>query len=122
VSGCLVPERSANSGSSIEDVIGGQVSHAWNEVYIPDAARFGLDPTLGAPVGVQHVRIAYGRDYDDVAPSRGLYKGSAGQHTSVNVRARPAVDKGGCERMLDPSLTPAASTGQSHQLQQQQQQ
>jgi transglutaminase-like putative cysteine protease len=44
-----------------------------------------LDPTLGASVGPRHVRIAYGRDYGDVAPVRGLYNGHAGQRLSVDV-------------------------------------
>ena len=45
-----------------------------------------FDPTLGKPVGLRHVRIAYGRDYGDVAPVRGVYKGHAGQSLSVDVQ------------------------------------
>ena len=59
----------------------------------------GLDPTLGKPLGLQHVRIAYGRDYGDVAPVRGVYKGHAGQRLSVDVRVRPAIDDDGREQL-----------------------
>jgi Circularly permuted ATP-grasp type 2/Transglutaminase-like superfamily len=80
-------------------VIGGYASHAWAEVYLPDSGWMGLDPTLGKPLGLQHVRVAYGRDYGDVAPVRGVYKGHAGQRLSVDVRVRPEVDDGGREQL-----------------------
>jgi transglutaminase-like putative cysteine protease len=61
----------------------------------------GLDPTLGKPLGLQHVRVAYGRDYGDVAPVRGIYKGHAGQRLSVDVRVRPELDDGGREQLSE---------------------
>jgi len=61
----------------------------------------GFDPTLGKPLGLQHVRIAYGRDYGDVAPVRGVYKGHAGQRLSVDVSVRPAVDDDGREQLSE---------------------
>jgi transglutaminase-like putative cysteine protease len=65
--------------------------HARAEVYLPECGWVGLDPTLGKPLGLQHVRIAYGRDYGDVAPVRGVYKRHAGQRLSVDVRVRPPL-------------------------------
>ncbi len=106
VSGYLVPRRTAEPGASIEEVIGGQASHAWTEVYIPQFGWLGQDPTLGRPVGLQHVRIAYGKDYGDVAPSRGVYKGHAGQRLSVDVRVRPALDDEGCEHLQETAAGP----------------
>lgn len=121
VSGYLVPRRTAEPGASVEEVIGGQASHAWTEVFIPDHGWFGLDPTLGAAVGLQHVRAAYGRDYGDVAPIRGVYKGHAGQQMSVDVRVRPALDDEGCEHLQEPvSISPPAPAGPPQQGQQQQ--
>ena len=99
VSGYLVPGETA--ATKQEDVIGGQASHAWAEIMMPNAGWTGFDPTLGRPVGLRHVRIACGRDYGDVAPVRGVYKGRAGQRLSVDVCVRPALDDEGCERIAE---------------------
>ena len=121
VSGYLVPRRTAEPGASIEEVIGGQASHAWTEIYIPDLGWIALDPTLGKPVGLQHVRIAYGRDYGDVAPVRGVYKGHAGQRLSVDVRVRPALDDEGCEHLQETAAGPITELAETEPQQQQQQ-
>ncbi len=119
VSGYLVPRKAAEPGASIEEVIGGQASHAWTEIYIPDLGWIPQDPTLGRPVGLQHVRIAYGRDYGDVAPVRGVYKGHAGQRLSVDVRVRPALDDEGCEHLQEtaagPGILPESEAPQHQQ-------
>jgi transglutaminase-like putative cysteine protease len=101
VSGYLVPESAAAPDAKLQEVIGGSASHAWAEVYLPDSGWIGLDPTLGKPLGLQHVRIAYGRDYGDVAPVRGVYKGHAGQRLSVDVSVRPAIDDDGREQLSE---------------------
>jgi transglutaminase-like putative cysteine protease len=122
VSGYLVPLRVDEEDAGVEEVIGGQASHAWMEVFIPDAGWFALDPTLGVSAGLQHVRVAYGRDYGDVAPIRGVYKGNAGQHMSVDVGVRPALDNEGCEHLqepLDGSMPVLAGPPQQPQQQQQ---
>jgi transglutaminase-like putative cysteine protease len=108
VSGYLVPVPAATPDSKQEEVIGGQASHAWAEVLIPDSGWIAFDPTLGGPVGLRHVRIGYGRDYGDVAPVRGVYKGHAGQHLSVDVRVRPALDGEGREQLAESAAAPAA--------------
>ncbi|HVZ61309.1 MAG TPA: transglutaminase family protein [Terriglobales bacterium] len=96
VSGYLVPDDQGPNASK-EQVIGGQATHAWTEVYLPHSGWMALDPTLGTPVGLQHIRVAYGRDYGDIAPVRGVYNGHAGQRLSVDVLARPALDEEGNE-------------------------
>jgi transglutaminase-like putative cysteine protease len=97
VSGYLVPGSAAAEDAKQEEVIGGQASHAWAEALVSGDAWVPLDPTLGKPVGLRHVRLAVGRDYGDVAPVRGVYKGLAGQRLSVDVRVRPAIDDAGSE-------------------------
>jgi transglutaminase-like putative cysteine protease len=102
VSGYLV-SGNATRGSKQEEVIGGQASHAWAEIFLPGGGWFGFDPTLGNPIELRHIRVAYGRDYGDVPPVRGVYKGRAGQSLSVDVRFRPALDDTGHEKFAEPS-------------------
>ena len=106
VSGYLVPQQSEDAQSALEEVIGGQASHAWVEVFIPGCDWMALDPTLGMPVASRHVRIAYGRDYGDAAPVRGLYNGHAGQRLSVDVQLRPDVDIDGHEQLNSTAAVP----------------
>jgi transglutaminase-like putative cysteine protease len=106
VSGYLVPTGSAGANAKQEEVIGGQASHAWAEVLTPNNGWMPLDPTLGKPVGLRHVRVAYGRDYGDVAPVRGVYKGHAGQSLAVDVRVRPVLDDEGREQLNKTSAPP----------------
>ncbi len=123
VSGYLVPARTASAESKQQEVIGGQASHAWAEILIPKFGWMPFDPTLGGPVGLQHVRVAYGRDYGDVAPVRGVYKGHAGQRLSVDVRVRPALDEEGREQLANTNAAPppaAPVLERSHQPAQQQ--
>jgi transglutaminase-like putative cysteine protease len=106
VSGYLVPGDASGTDTKQEDVIGGQASHAWAEVFVPESGWMAFDPTLGKPVGLRHIRVAYGRDYGDVPPVRGVYKGRAGQHLSVDVCVRPALDEEGRERLTETSEGP----------------
>ena len=122
VSGYLVPTGAASSQPSAEEVIGGQTSHAWMEALVPGFGWIGLDPTIGQTVGLRHVRIAHGRDYGDVAPVRGVYKGHAGQQLSVDVGVRPALDDEGQEYLEGPTAAPEAGPITSEPQQEQQQQ
>jgi transglutaminase-like putative cysteine protease len=55
-------------------------THAWVEALLPDGDEprwVGADPTNAKLAGEEHVKIGHGRHYGDVAPIRGVYKGSA---------------------------------------------
>jgi transglutaminase-like putative cysteine protease len=78
VSGYLHPKREAEIGQTVA----GQ-SHAWVEWWCGDWV--GHDPTNGVPVGPRHVVVARGRDYDDVAPLKGVYHGPPSSAIAVTV-------------------------------------
>ena len=80
VSGYLHPDHDARVGA----VVTGE-SHAWVEAWLGTWVPF--DPTNGEPVEHRHVIVARGRDYADVAPTRGVYTGAAaaGQDVVVEV-------------------------------------
>jgi transglutaminase-like putative cysteine protease len=126
VSGYLVPSQTADDRGAMERVIGGLASHAWVQMYVPDAGWLGLDPTVGEFVEAQHIRVAYGRDYGDVPPVRGVYKGHAGQSLSVDVLVRPALDDSGAEVLEETAAAPPPGEEEEYfvvkQQQQQQQQ
>ncbi|MEO6703591.1 MAG: transglutaminase family protein [Jatrophihabitantaceae bacterium] len=78
VSGYLHP----NADAAIGEQVAGE-SHAWVEWW--DGDWIGYDPTNGKPVGEQHVLVARGRDYDDVAPLKGIYSGPRSAELGVRV-------------------------------------
>jgi transglutaminase-like putative cysteine protease len=88
-------------------------THAWAEVCGPDGRWVGLDPTQGDHTGPQHIRLAVGRDYGDVAPHRGLFYGTAGGDApEVSVRVS----------RMSPQQAAVVHRGNAIQWQQQQQQ
>jgi len=65
-------------------------SHAWAEALIPGLGWTAFDPTNNLVGGDRHIRVAVGRDYADVPPTRGVYKGEAHSQLSVAVAVSPA--------------------------------
>jgi transglutaminase-like putative cysteine protease len=61
-------------------LIGADASHAWVSVYCPKSGWLDFDPTNNCLAGESHVKLAYGRDYSDVPPLRGVIRGG-GEHT-----------------------------------------
>jgi transglutaminase-like putative cysteine protease len=65
-------------------------SHAWVEVMLPHLGWIGIDPTNDRLAGERHIRTAIGRDYSDVPPTRGTFRGNAQSELGVIVRVRKA--------------------------------
>jgi len=59
---------------------GADASHAWVSVYDPEQGWTDFDPTNDQLVGEQHITTAWGRDYGDVTPLKGIIFGG-GEHT-----------------------------------------
>ncbi len=84
-----------------ERLIGADASHAWASVYLPELADsacggwFDLDPTndrcgFGTP-GEDYVVVAWGRDFADVSPLRGVLQGGQSHTLKVGVNVEPAA-------------------------------
>lgn len=61
-------------------LIGADASHAWVSVFCPPLGWVEFDPTNGIRAGLDHIAIAWGRDFGDVSPLRGVILGG-GSHT-----------------------------------------
>jgi transglutaminase-like putative cysteine protease len=64
-------------------------THAWVEAYLGELGWMAFDPTNNLEGCDRHVRVALGRDYADVPPTRGVYKGEAESDLSVLVTVTP---------------------------------
>lgn len=64
---------------------GAEASHAWVSVWCPVLGWRDFDPTNNAMTKDEHVTLAWGRDYSDVAPVKGVALGGGGQVISVSV-------------------------------------
>jgi transglutaminase-like putative cysteine protease len=125
VSGYLYTDRAHSTDRSDPDA-----THAWVEVYLPSLRWVGFDPTNNVVAGERHVVAAVGRDYGDVPPSRGVYKGDADSALAVAVsvrQARTATAEPEFMRLSRPAFSSAGHRRPSgmafdHQMQQQQQQ
>jgi len=80
VSGYLYDPKSEGNGNT--------ASHAWVDVFDPDRGWISLDPTHDREQTEYYVRVGVGRDYADVPPTRGVFKGQASEELSVAVRIR----------------------------------
>ena len=65
-------------------------SHAWIEAFIPSLGWTAFDPTNNLIGADRHIRVALGRDYADVPPTRGVHKGEAQSALSVAVTVSPS--------------------------------
>ena len=66
-------------------LVGADASHAWLSVYWPGSGWLDLDPTNNVVPTNNHITVAWGRDYSDVSPLRGLILGGGLQALKVAV-------------------------------------
>jgi transglutaminase-like putative cysteine protease len=68
-----------------ERLVGADASHAWVSVYCGPAGWIDVDPTNDLLVSDQHLTLAWGRDYGDVSPIKGVILGGGGHTVEVGV-------------------------------------
>lgn len=73
-------------------MIGADASHAWVSVWCPPLGWIDYDPTNDCLLGTDHITVAWGRDFSDVSPLRGILIGSGEHRLTVAVTVRPVDD------------------------------
>ena len=71
--------------------MGGEASHAWVSVWCPVFGWQDFDPTNNVMPRGEHFTVAWGRDYSDVSPVKGVALGGGEQVISVSVDVAPDV-------------------------------
>ncbi|MEO8483934.1 MAG: transglutaminase family protein [Acidobacteriota bacterium] len=72
-------------------LIGADASHAWVSVWCPVNGWVDLDPTNDVRPGLRHITLAWGRDYDDITPLRGVVLGGGSHVLHVGVSVVPEM-------------------------------
>ena len=123
VSGYVYPREEKRDRSS------DGATHAWVEALVPGFGWVGFDPTSNLIAGERHIRTAIGRDYADVPPTKGIFKGKAASELAVSVRVSPsdAPPPPDADLRAEPDWTTASTPAdlpldEVHAQQQQQQQ
>jgi transglutaminase-like putative cysteine protease len=119
VSGYLYTDRARGDRSDPDH------THAWVEAFLPSLGWLGFDPTNNVLARERHIAIGIGRDYADVPPTRGVFKGEAESKLSVGVQVREAqasTDVSEYLRMSAPAIAAARRRASSAALMAQQEQ
>ena len=100
-------------------------THAWVEAYLGKAGWVEFDPTNNLLGSDRHIRVAVGRDYADVPPTRGVHRGEAESELRVQVKVStvdaPKLDGLGPTMVMRAKRPAATSGSDATQLQNQQQ-
>lgn len=116
VSGYLYHRRSDQDRSQSD------ATHAWLEVWLPGLDWVGIDPTNNIWANERHICVALGRDYADVPPTRGVYRGPAHEHLEVAVTVNDVVGQHPSPSATNRPQWPTRAGSSDTQQQQQQQQ
>lgn len=75
-------------------------THAWVEAFLPPLGWVGFDTTNCLLTGDRHIRTAIGRDYADVPPTRGIFRGHTASDLSVAVRVTASTEAPELDQVL----------------------
>ena len=99
-------------------------SHAWVEAYLGECGWVEFDPTNNLLGCERHIRVAVGRDYADVPPTRGVHRGEAESELRVSVTVSavdaPRPEDLGPAMIIRSKRPPAAAMTEAAQIQNQQ--
>ena len=99
-------------------------THAWVEAYVGKAGWVEFDPTNNLLGSERHIRVAVGRDYADVPPTRGVHRGEAESELRVRVSVSmvdaPQAEDLGPVTVIRSKRAPAPAAAQNAQMQNQQ--
>ena len=105
ISGYICPGNSEWRGEG--------ATHAWVEAWLPDLGWVGIDPTNNCLAGERHVHLAIGRNFTDVTPVKGTYKGTEEHVLEVTVQFSSAEFS---ERQLHSVIPTHLSTVQTDEI------
>jgi transglutaminase-like putative cysteine protease/predicted glutamine amidotransferase len=81
------------TGANYENKQQSDASHAWAELYLPSPGWIGFDPTNGSITGLDHVRVACGRNFLDATPTSGtIFKGGGPEGLQVSVKVEEELE------------------------------
>lgn len=111
VSGYLRSRRAPQPGEAApaldgDALVGSEASHAWVSAWCPGLGWLDVDPTNDLVPSDRHLVLAWGRDYDDVSPVKGVTLGGGFHTVEVSVEVVPLEPPGG-----GPGRTDAAASG-----------
>jgi len=94
VSGYLRSRRKAASDAKPGEgeLVGSEASHAWVAAWCPALGWIEVDPTNDLVPSDRHIVLAWGRDYDDVSPVKGVTLGGGSHTVDVTVRVQPIAE------------------------------
>jgi transglutaminase-like putative cysteine protease len=75
-------------------LLGADASHAWFSVFDPEYGWLDFDPTNNQLPAAGHITVAWGRDYSDITPIKGVVYGGGHHHATVSVEVTPLVGSG----------------------------
>ncbi|MGC4002771.1 MAG: transglutaminase family protein [Pirellulales bacterium] len=70
-------------------LVGADASHAWVSAWCPEIGWIDFDPTNNCRPGVEHITLAWGREYGDVCPIMGVFIGGGQNQMTVSVDVMP---------------------------------